>query len=51
MTMLPGLMVWAPLSEVPGPQIGCMSIYILTLVVFIVLQVLTALATNYGMHS
>ncbi len=40
-------MVWAPLSEVP--QIGRMSIYILTLAVFVVLQVPTALATNYGM--
>ena len=40
-------MVWAPLSEVP--QIGRMPIYILTLAVFVVLQVPTALATNYGM--
>jgi MFS transporter, DHA1 family, multidrug resistance protein len=43
----PGPMVWAPLSEVP--QIGRMPIYILTLAVFVVLQVPTALATNYGM--
>ncbi|KAH9976873.1 MFS transporter [Lactifluus volemus] len=42
-----GPMVWAPLSEVP--QIGRMPIYILTLAVFVVLQVPTALATNYGM--
>jgi len=40
-------MVWAPLSKVP--QIGRMPIYILTLAVFVVLQVPTALATNYGM--
>src|SRR5712671_139233 len=40
-------MVWAPLSEVP--QIGRMPIYILTLALFVVLQVPTALATNYGM--
>ena len=46
-TVLSGPMVWAPLSEVP--QIGRMPIYILTLAVFVVLQVPTALATNYGM--
>jgi DHA1 family multidrug resistance protein-like MFS transporter len=40
-------MVWAPLSEVP--QIGRMPVYIFTLVMFVVLQVPTALATNYGM--
>ena len=40
-------MVWAPLSEVP--QTGRMSIYILTLAVFALLQIPTALATNYGM--
>jgi len=40
-------MIWAPLSEVP--QIGRMPIYILTLALFVVLQVPTALATNYGM--
>ncbi|KAI0270545.1 MFS transporter [Gloeopeniophorella convolvens] len=42
-----GPMVWSPLSEVP--QIGRMPIYILTLAMFVVLQVPTALATNYGM--
>ncbi|KAH9003705.1 putative caffeine resistance protein 5 [Lactarius hatsudake] len=42
-----GPMVWAPLSEVP--QIGRLPIYIFTLVMFVVLQVPTALATNYGM--
>lgn len=41
-----GPMVCASLSEVP--QIGRMPIYVLTLAVFVVLQVLTALATNYG---
>jgi MFS transporter, DHA1 family, multidrug resistance protein len=40
-------MVWGPLTEVP--QIGRMPVYILTLAVFVVLQVPTALATNYGM--
>ena len=40
-------MVWGPLSE--APQIGRMPIYILTLIVFVVLQVPTALATNYSM--
>ena len=40
-------MVWAPLSEVP--QIGRMPIYILTLAIFVLLQIPTALATNYGM--
>jgi multidrug resistance protein len=40
-------MVWAPLSEVP--QIGRMPVYIFTLAMFVVLQVPTALATNYGM--
>ena len=44
---LPGPMVWAPLSEVP--QIGRMPIYILTLATFVLLQIPTALATNYGM--
>jgi len=42
-----GPMVWAPLSEVP--QFGRMPIYIFTLAMFVVLQVPTALATNYGM--
>ncbi|KAI9430829.1 putative caffeine resistance protein 5 [Lactarius indigo] len=42
-----GPMVWAPLSEIP--QIGRMPVYIFTLIMFVVLQVPTALATNYGM--
>ncbi|KAH9177159.1 major facilitator superfamily domain-containing protein [Lactarius sanguifluus] len=41
-----GRMVWSPLSEVP--QIGRMPIYILTVAMFVVLQVPTALTTNYG---
>jgi MFS transporter, DHA1 family, multidrug resistance protein len=45
--LLSGPIVWAPLSEVP--QIGRIPIYILTLAIFVVLQVPTALATNYGM--
>ena len=42
-----GPMVWAPLSEIP--QIGRNPIYIGTLAVFVVLQVPTALAVNFGM--
>ncbi|GKT47072.1 caffeine resistance protein 5 [Colletotrichum spaethianum] len=42
-----GPMVWSPLSEVP--QIGRNSIYIPTLVIFILAQIPTALATNIGM--
>ncbi|KAH8759780.1 MFS transporter [Diaporthe sp. PMI_573] len=39
-----GPMLWSPLSEVPA--VGRTSIYILTLVAFVALQVPTALATN-----
>ncbi|KAI0061852.1 MFS transporter [Artomyces pyxidatus] len=42
-----GPMVWSPLSELP--QVGRMPIYILTLAMFVLLQVPTALATDYGM--
>ncbi|PNS15924.1 hypothetical protein CAC42_4325 [Sphaceloma murrayae] len=42
-----GPMVFAPMSEVP--QIGRMPIYILTLVVFVALQVPVAMASNIGM--
>ncbi|KAI0068449.1 MFS transporter [Artomyces pyxidatus] len=42
-----GPMVWSPMSELP--QVGRMPIYILTLAMFVILQVPTALATNYGM--
>ncbi|KAL1851310.1 GTPase-activating protein [Diaporthe australafricana] len=39
-----GPMLWSPLSEVPA--VGRTSIYIVTLVVFVALQVPTALSTN-----
>ncbi|KAF9877635.1 major facilitator superfamily transporter [Colletotrichum karsti] len=42
-----GPMVWSPLAEVP--QIGRNPLYILSLIVFIVVQVPIALATNIGM--
>jgi MFS transporter, DHA1 family, multidrug resistance protein len=42
-----GPMIWAPLSEIP--QIGRNPIYISTLALFVVLQVPTALSTNFGM--
>lgn len=42
-----GPMIWAPMSEIP--QIGRNPIYIGTLVVFVILQVPTALAVNFGM--
>ncbi|KAK8193251.1 putative caffeine resistance protein 5 [Phyllosticta capitalensis] len=42
-----GPMLWAPMSEMPF--IGRGPIYILTLFVFVCLQVPTALATNLGM--
>jgi DHA1 family multidrug resistance protein-like MFS transporter len=40
-------MLWSPLSEMP--YIGRMPIYLFTLFLYIVLQVPTALATNFGM--
>lgn len=40
-------MIWAPLSEIP--QIGRNPIYVGPLVLFVVLQVPTALATKFGM--
>ncbi|KAJ9144272.1 MFS transporter [Pleurostoma richardsiae] len=42
-----GPMLWAPMSEVP--QVGRNPVYILTLAVFVALQVPVALATNFGM--
>jgi MFS transporter, DHA1 family, multidrug resistance protein len=42
-----GPMLWSPMSEVP--QVGRNPIYISTLALFVVLQVPTALATNFGM--
>lgn len=41
-----GPLLWSPMSEVP--QIGRNPIYIATLVVFVALQVPTALAGNLG---
>jgi DHA1 family multidrug resistance protein-like MFS transporter len=40
-------MIWSPLSEIP--QIGRNPIYIGTLLVFVLLQIPTALASNFGM--
>lgn len=40
-------MVWAPMSEVP--YIGRNPIYIATLFVFVIFQIPTALASNFGM--
>ncbi|TKA66501.1 hypothetical protein B0A49_06636 [Cryomyces minteri] len=42
-----GPMLWSPMSEVP--QVGRTPIYILTLAVFVIFQVPTALAKNFGM--
>lgn len=42
-----GPVIWAPMSEIP--QIGRNPVYILTLALFVILQVPTALAVNFGM--
>lgn len=42
-----GPMIWAPMSEIP--QIGRNPIYIGTLFVFVLFQIPTALAVNFGM--
>ncbi|KAL9597267.1 MAG: hypothetical protein Q9219_005248 [cf. Caloplaca sp. 3 TL-2023] len=42
-----GPMLWAPMSEIP--MIGRNPVYIGTLVVFVIFQVPTALATNFAM--
>ena len=42
-----GPMIWAPMSEIP--QIGRNPVYVTTLAFFVILQVPTALATNFGM--
>ncbi|KAK3626500.1 GTPase-activating protein [Elasticomyces elasticus] len=42
-----GPMIWSPMSEIP--QIGRNPIYLGTLVIFVALQVPTALASNFGM--
>ncbi|KAH9974386.1 major facilitator superfamily domain-containing protein [Lactifluus volemus] len=49
---LPGMelvrpMLWSPMSEMP--YIGRMPVYLVTLFLFVVFQVPTALATNFGM--
>jgi DHA1 family multidrug resistance protein-like MFS transporter len=41
-----GPLIWAPMSEIP--QIGRNPVYILTLAVFVALQVPVALAGNLG---
>ena len=41
-----GPLVWSPMSEIP--QIGRNPVYISTLIVFVALQVPTALAGNLG---
>ena len=40
-------MLWAPMSEIP--QIGRMPVYMATLLVFVLFQIPTALASNFGM--
>ncbi|KAB2577382.1 Caffeine resistance protein 5 [Lasiodiplodia theobromae] len=42
-----GPMIWSPMSEIP--TIGRNPVYFLTLVVFVVFQVPTALSVNFGM--
>ncbi|KAI0482647.1 MFS transporter [Xylariaceae sp. FL0804] len=42
-----GPMLWSPMSEIP--QVGRNPVYLPTLLLFVVLQVPTALATNFGM--
>lgn len=42
-----GPMIWSPMSEIP--YIGRNPIYIGTLFIFVLLQIPTALATNFGM--
>ncbi|OHF04259.1 multidrug resistance protein [Colletotrichum orchidophilum] len=42
-----GPMIWSPLSEIP--QIGRNPIYISTLLLFVLLQIPTAMAVNFGM--
>jgi DHA1 family multidrug resistance protein-like MFS transporter len=42
-----GPVIWAPMSEIP--QIGRNPVYIITLALFVILQVPTALAVNFGM--
>lgn len=42
-----GPMIWSPLSEIP--QVGRNPIYLATLLVFVLFQIPTALAVNFGM--
>ncbi|KAL6708500.1 GTPase-activating protein [Coniothyrium glycines] len=42
-----GPLIWSPMSEIP--QIGRLWVYIGTLFVFVVFQIPTALASNFGM--
>jgi DHA1 family multidrug resistance protein-like MFS transporter len=42
-----GPMIFSPMSEIP--QIGRNPVYLITLALFVALQVPTALATNFGM--
>jgi len=42
-----GPIIWSPMSEIP--QIGRLWVYITTLFIFVLLQIPTALAVNFGM--
>lgn len=42
-----GPLIWSPMSEIP--QIGRLWVYIITLFIFVVFQIPTALASNFGM--
>lgn len=42
-----GVMIWSPMSE--AIRIGRKPVYIVTLLVFVILQAGTALAVNFGM--
>lgn len=42
-----GPMIWAPMSEIP--QIGRNPVYLGTLIIFVLFQIPTALAVNFGM--
>jgi len=42
-----GPIIWSPMSEIP--QLGRLWVYIGTLVIFVLFQIPTALATNFGM--
>lgn len=40
-------MLWSPMSEIP--QIGRNPVYVGTLIIFVLFQIPTALASNFGM--